>query len=364
MIPKWMVGDGVCDCCDGSDEADNPHANCEDMCGAVRRRSIQFRANLTNMTIEGGKLRSKYSERGRLELNVRRKQLQHVSVQKTKVTRAADLVEQIYWEMRGGGESPQMMNQLGLTLAELEKDMSEVEATEKNLRKGSRKIKEDIPHYGRFNLAHRAKLNFNVENAICWLPDFSYVLYRLKTAYDICKNFYKAFRMNNEPDHPTAAFNKLSAITSKIENATAKVESVISMDFGADKEFLPLYKQWYYFEQDDYYIEFYPFQNATKSWKRRDSQPFFIGKYNRSEPFRWLFSEGSSCGAHMAPTGMEVRLHCRMKEEILAFKEWSKCQFRMDFGTPTVCVEDYKRRVENMDDVTLDAWAKDAGLYK
>ena len=73
-----QINDGICDCCDGSDEALNPHVHCEDVCGAIRRRSVFFRKNLTNMTVEGGKIRQKYSERGRLELSSRRKQLQSV----------------------------------------------------------------------------------------------------------------------------------------------------------------------------------------------------------------------------------------------------------------------------------------------
>jgi hypothetical protein len=66
----------------------------------------------------------------------------------------------------------------------------------------------------------------------------------------------------------------------------------------------------------------------------------------------------------MLPTGMEVRLHCSLKDEILSFRESSKCKFRMDFGTPGASVDEYKRRVESMDDVALDDWARDAGLYR
>ena len=361
VIPKWMVDDGVCDCCDGSDEEGNPHAHCEDVCGTIRKRSIEFRANLTNLTIEGGKLRTKYSERGRLELNVRRKQLQLVEVLKAKVNRASSVVEQIYWERKSGGEATEMITQLELIMSELDKNFDEIEKSEKNLRKGTRKIKEDVPHYGRFNLKHRTEWHFNVENAICWLPDFSYIFYRLKSAYDICKEFLDAYKDFQEPDHPTSLFNKLSAITSKIENSTAKVTTAIALDFGSDKEFVPLYKQWYYFEQDGYYIEFYPFVNATK---RSKGESVLIGAYNRSEPFRWYFTDGSHCRQNRGKQALEVRLHCRMKDEILSFREWATCQYRMDFGTPAVCVDEYRQRVEAMDDVTLDEWAKDAGLYK
>jgi hypothetical protein len=363
LIPKWMVNDGICDCCDGSDEAGNPHANCEDMCGAIRRRSIEFRANLSNMTMEGFRLRSKYSERGRLELSVRRKQLQMVEVQKKRISKAADLVERIFWEIRNGEEPKDMLNQLNLTMSEIKVDFSEIGKTEKAVRKGSRKVKEEVPHYGRFNLKHRNTLYFNVENAICYLPDFSYVFYRLRTAYNICKDFFKAFQAGREPEHPTTNFNKLSALTVKIENSTAKVEEAMAIDFGLDKEFLPLYRQWYYFEKDDYYLEFFPYHNVTRHL-RKGGKSTHLGRYNTSEPFKWIFSGGDSCGARMPAPRLEVDLHCRMKDEVLAFVEWSKCQYRLDFGTPGACVEEYRRRVESMDDIALDDWAKQCGLYK
>jgi len=363
LIPKWMVNDGVCDCCDGSDEAGNPHANCEDLCGAIRRRSIQFRSNLTNMTVEMAKVRSKYSERGRLELTVRRKQLSYVESQKVKVFKAADLVEKIYWDVKSGGEPDDLMRQLNLTMYEIKTEFKELEKTEKSLRKGYRKVKQEVPHYGRFNLKNRATLHFNVENCICWLQDFSSVFMRLRTAYEISKSFFKAFLRGDVPPKPTAGFNKLGAITSKIENYTKKVTDLMAIDFGPDKEFLPLYRQWYYYEKDDWYVEFYPYNNCTRRHKKDSNNVFNCGSYNKSYPLRWYFNNGQICDTRMPAADLEVRLHCYPRDQILSFKEWEKCRYKMDFGTPTACVDDYKRFVDSMDDVSLDEWAKDAGLF-
>jgi hypothetical protein len=289
--------------------------------------------------------------------------LQAVDQQKKKLIRAAEVVEQIYWEVRNGGEPEGMLGQLNATLAEMKRDFAEIGKTEKSIRKGSRKMKREVPHYGRFNLRHRQEWRFDVESAICWLPDFSSIFVRLRTAYDLCKGFFKAYAAHREPEHATAAFNKLSAVTTKIENSTAKIEALMALDFGPDKEFLPLFRQWYYFEKDDYYIELYPYDNCTRLPKRGGGKAYLIGTFNRTEPFRWYFSDGERCGPRLPPTGMEVRLHCGMREAILSFTEYSKCQYRMDFRTPGACVEEYKRRVEAMDDATLDSWAKDAGLY-
>lgn len=366
VIPKWMVNDGICDCCDGSDEAANPHAHCEDLCGAIHRRSVTFRKNLTNMTIEGGKLRQKYSDRGRLELSLRRKQLQSVESQKEKLFQATTLAEKIYWEIKTGNECDDMINQLNLTVTELKNEFKNIESSEKNLRKGTRKVKDSVPHYGRFNLKHRTELYFNVENCIIYLPDFGNIFYRIHNAYKIVKSFLKAYLSYQEPDHPTAQFNKLSAITSKIENATVKIQKVLDIDFGPDKEFLPLYNQWYYYEKDDYYLEFYPYINCTRHSKKSSGadSTFFVGHYNRTEPLRWIFTGGQSCGYRSPETTLEVKLHCWLKNEILSFHEKGRCQFKLNFGTPGACIDEYRRRTETMDDTDLDEWAKDSGLYK
>jgi hypothetical protein len=41
-IGRWSAGDGICDCCDGSDELSNPHSRCPNTCGAreAERQSL------------------------------------------------------------------------------------------------------------------------------------------------------------------------------------------------------------------------------------------------------------------------------------------------------------------------------------
>ena len=363
IIPRWMVGDGVCDCCDGSDEANNTWAHCEDVCGSVRKKSEEFRRNFSAVFENGTRLRVKYSERGRMELTLRRKQLQTAESLKNKVFRASSLVEQIYWEMKGHGEAADMIEQLNLSVSEIKNEFKNIEKTEKNVRKGSRKVKDEVPHYGRFNLKKRTELYFNVETCIVWLPDFGNTFFRLHNAYKIVKEFLKSYLANRIPDHPTASFNKLSAITSKIDNSTIKVKSMMDIDFGPDKEFLPLYKQWYYYEKDDWFIEFYPYQNCTKHSKKDFGYKMDLGFYNQTEQLRWIFTDGDSCGFHTPRSSVDVLLHCRLKDEILSFEEITKCHFKLDFGTPTACIDEYKRRIDLMDDITLDEFAKSSGLY-
>jgi hypothetical protein len=58
---SWAVGDGVCDCCDGIDEALNPRANCTNTCANLTAR----RENLT--TTLKGRFTKGLKRKGRLE---------------------------------------------------------------------------------------------------------------------------------------------------------------------------------------------------------------------------------------------------------------------------------------------------------
>jgi hypothetical protein len=52
-LPHWSVGDGVCDCCDGSDELLNPNARCPDTCADHGREQAELRDSLRRADEEG-----------------------------------------------------------------------------------------------------------------------------------------------------------------------------------------------------------------------------------------------------------------------------------------------------------------------
>ncbi|EAY16865.1 hypothetical protein TVAG_150160 [Trichomonas vaginalis G3] len=363
-IPKWLVGDGVCDCCDGSDEAGNPNAECEDICGSLAKKSDQLKKSLRNITNIGERLRQKYSDRGRTELSVRRHQLQYVKSAKENIFSALSYVERIHYEIMKGGDYQGLMVGLRNSLNELQHNFDDNLQDEFNIRKQGRKIKTEDPHRGKFNLKKRAQRNFNVENAIIYLKDFSLVFENIEQAYNICRTFQDSYQIGQDPPDFNNQFNKLNSITSKIENSTQKVIDDMNLDFGMDKEYLPLYKQWYYFEKDDWYVIFHPYDNVTKYSSKDGHQIWDFGHYNYTKTLRWYFSGGSTCKHNRPGSDMEIRLHCRLKDEILNVHEYEDCHSRLDFGTPAACSSEYTHQINQMSAETLDEWAREAGLIK
>jgi hypothetical protein len=52
-LGRWSVGDGVCDCCDGSDEFLNPNAHCPNTCAALDREQTELRDSLRRIYEDG-----------------------------------------------------------------------------------------------------------------------------------------------------------------------------------------------------------------------------------------------------------------------------------------------------------------------
>lgn len=52
-IKGWSVGDGICDCCDGSDEFMNPRVNCPNTCGELRSKRDTYAERITSAVKKG-----------------------------------------------------------------------------------------------------------------------------------------------------------------------------------------------------------------------------------------------------------------------------------------------------------------------
>ena len=63
-IPRWSVGDGICDCCDGSDESFNPHANCSNTCDEIENERQRVLTHVRSVYEKGLKMKAKMITKG------------------------------------------------------------------------------------------------------------------------------------------------------------------------------------------------------------------------------------------------------------------------------------------------------------
>lgn len=63
-VSRWSVGDGICDCCDGSDESFNPHANCPNTCAELESDRQSVLARLRGVYGKGLKMKAKMITKG------------------------------------------------------------------------------------------------------------------------------------------------------------------------------------------------------------------------------------------------------------------------------------------------------------
>ncbi|OHT08510.1 hypothetical protein TRFO_22928 [Tritrichomonas foetus] len=62
-IPSWSVGDGICDCCDGSDELFNSHVKCPDKCDTFESMRADLANQIKKKVIKQYKVSKKWSKR-------------------------------------------------------------------------------------------------------------------------------------------------------------------------------------------------------------------------------------------------------------------------------------------------------------
>ncbi|OHT14429.1 hypothetical protein TRFO_15212 [Tritrichomonas foetus] len=64
-IPKWSVGDGICDCCDGSDEFSRlSHSKCSNTCHVFIKEKESLKKLIKSKYLEGAKNKNQMQEKG------------------------------------------------------------------------------------------------------------------------------------------------------------------------------------------------------------------------------------------------------------------------------------------------------------
>ncbi|XP_039061466.1 glucosidase 2 subunit beta-like [Hibiscus syriacus] len=403
LLYSSRVNDGICDCCDGSDEYDGK-VKCPNTCNdAIAIESLKRNVEVYQ---EGVTLRKQEIEqakraiaRDRAELSMLKREREVVGKLVSQLDELVQKLEQEHEEeenkmsearnekvknkksgpeenadrqiepmktsdvekKRQSGESPSDQNEKdedknseGLSREELGQlvvsrwtgkktgeQVKEIDQT-KNDQENDGQVdgyKESVAD----NTSRQSWLNKIQETAQSFLNMFSTTIANLD-----------ATQIRKEYNDYTS---KLSDINSRISSLTEKFKH----DFGKENEFYLFYDRCFESEQDKYVYKVRPFKDATQ---KGDNSETLLGKWDEfGNSHRYmLFTDGDECW-NGPDRSLKVKLRCGLKTELTGMDEPSRCEYAALMYTPVLCLdeklEEFKQKLESIDQVQEQQWNHD-----
>ena len=136
--------------------------------------------------------------------------------------------------------------------------------------------------------------------------------------------------------HRQAETNKLNA-----EREIGDLKKYLEISYGVNNEFSPLYGQCYEFTDREYTYKMCAFDKVTQRPKNggRETNLGTWGKWGGGEDNIFTvmrYEDGEKCwnGPNRSAT---VTLVCGLEDKLLSASEPNRCEYAMDFSTPSVC---------------------------
>ena len=382
------VNDGICDCCDGSDEYDSS-ANCVNTCEEQGKRAraeqqvklerqeagykkkLEFISDGKKKETEmHDKLAKLKSEIGllRTELDV----LEEAKIAAEEPEKIAKEAQDKKWaEERQAIESAEKEAKARKGFEELDIDENGfVTVEELQQRKeldddGSEDVsKEEAIKF----LGGEEPMDFDTFYAMSWdkvsgAITFQYEEERDKTVEDegdidddededddddddlVSKNkvvYDEATQaLIDAADKAREEWDEAKDKKRNLEREIADTEKFLGMDFGKDKEFIPLYEQCYEYTDREYTYKLCAFQKSTQRNKNGGSETSLgtWGRWDGPENDRYSrmkYENGEKCwnGPSRSTT---VKLKCGAEDKVTAAMEPNRCEYLLEFVTPAIC---------------------------
>lgn len=94
IIDRWSVGDGICDCCDGSDEFFNPKIQCPNTCPAEGKARNKIITKITTIYNSALPIRQNMTEKGETIFEESKSQIEKLEEELSSLTEIKEKIEQ------------------------------------------------------------------------------------------------------------------------------------------------------------------------------------------------------------------------------------------------------------------------------
>ncbi|XP_069460328.1 glucosidase 2 subunit beta isoform X2 [Ambystoma mexicanum] len=372
-IPSSRVNDGICDCCDGTDEF-NSGVVCENTCKEKGRKARETLQQLAEVSREGFRLKQELIEgasKGREE-----KRGKVTELQQSK----ASLEEQVEL-LKAKKEAAEKPEQEAKSVHQKAWDeLKEVQKAEKEQARGTEAFAElDDDEDGMISVSElqsHLELDENGDGALSedeaqallgGIDQADVTIFHDKVWPAIKDKYKSEVPHPKQPTEQEAGEDKMppydeatqalideaqkardeyeEAVRSlkDMEDSIRNLEKEISFDFGPQGEFSYLYGQCYELSTNEYVYRLCPFNRVSQKPKNGGSETnlgtwgFWAGP--EDDKFSVMkYEHGTGCWQGPSRS-TNVKLSCGKETVVTSTTEPSRCEYLMEFFTPSACME-------------------------
>ncbi|KAL7675848.1 hypothetical protein ACOME3_002112 [Neoechinorhynchus agilis] len=389
-----IIDDGICDCCDGSDEPQK-RIECNNTCAQLSREMARKKKEDLRVLERGLKLKEQWITEKRLRFESIDEEITSLLVDQKNASENKRTVE------TARQQADDLVKQLKVKFQE-----KEHEDRMQRLSAERRKLSDEL--FDRLDLNKdgilteaeleaTSELRTLFDDPIKWkiltesMKDFVNRDIFFMTLYNMIKEFFEKsnnvdqskdesvnedseyihgkedvpleMEMHSEYDEETQiAISKLNELEIVYNDATNRLESIDeklkklnemkSIDFGTNGEFFELYDKSYTFSDSDYAYVFRPF-NRVDQQGLHGGHSVLMGEFQQ-----WLggqhkvmeYTRGVVC-----PNGKsrrcEVRFKCGIENRIVSVDEPDRCVYVVHFESPAACGDDQSEKDSSHDEL-------------
>ncbi|KAK8885670.1 hypothetical protein M9Y10_041122 [Tritrichomonas musculus] len=335
-IPRWSVGDGICDCCDASDETFNTHSNCNNTCSYFEEQIISIRQHLTKIYQQGIEQRKELEAQGSQEIEAGRKKTEKYQ---TKIDRYQRKIQKI----KSGKKTPTPLPTPVIP--------DEFGSWENDEEKSEQVDSIEAANSGDNSTESNTTKEVRQENSKPTPTPIPTPIIKPKKKLSLIENIWRFVFLIDRND---VAFSevfmrqkdgRVKLYKSKISGWEEKKKKVnLISDFIKDSipsSYYPIYGK--EFTNGDFTISF------MKEIKQSSTN---LGKYktfaSTGNTTSFFYNNGAYCWETKSGRKTEVKVYCSNENKFVSLVEPKTCEYSAIFTTPAACSNEDLTSLSNM----------------
>lgn len=360
LIPRWNVGDGLCNCCDGADEAFNPHAQCTNKCKKLEKKRGKLVGAVDHAYRKGNEKYKILMKEGREhQVNADQVYAKYHSIIE-RLERAKDDINNAK-ELHTPTPIPEPEEE-----PESEANQDEAESTHNDEESEDDNNNDKQVYAEKINdeqtgqdgvqkdtesEANQEEIDYENNGTNCTQTNDKEFFYSFNFSFciDDSENPYpNGLTYDQKCDRRNAISSKIDELNNKMNSEESTIKYYNN---NVPPEFKILGGQ--EFSKGDYKFTF--LEEIKESYTS-------YGKFKNYRNGEFFFEDGNYCWETSCGRKTRMRFVCWEENALVSVTESSICEYKAVFATPAVCTDDYVEKAANMTVDQLKFVRREAGI--